>query len=147
MGARSYPHWAPSSPSVNSSSPPGICCEQAPPETSRTKREKPSQRSRFQKPLCAPGKRQRKPHHKQVSKSPPTDVPSLNRAGTPLSTGVPETRAPCKEERTDTPGDWTAPPQGSDSEHRPENLSISVSLLKRGGGSSPNSPQTDNLCP
>ena len=33
------PHWAPSPQNVNHSSPSGVCCKQAPPETSRMKRK------------------------------------------------------------------------------------------------------------
>lgn len=145
-GARAWaqvltPRW-PQLPEWHPQFPSGVCCKQAPPETSGRKRK---HLPKEQIPgLSVRGGGNHIPRQAQVSKLPPPPTPSRSRAGAPLCRAMPATWAPCRRDRTDT-----RPPQASNAERRPRPPGVTSQERRRQAQVAPPPvhPWTGNLCP
>ena len=129
-GARAWaqvltPRW-PQLPEWHPQFPSGVCCKQAPPETSGRKR-KHLPKEQFPG-LSVRGRGNHIPRQAQVSKLPPPPTPSRSRAGAPLCRAMRATRAPCRRDGTGQTHGHRKPPTLSADPGLPE------SLPKKGGG-------------
>ena len=99
------PDWAPSPQHANHSAPSGVCCKQAPPETSRMRRNH-LPKEQLPGPSARGG--EATTHIRHRSPSTPIRHSILKQSGALLRRGTPAPRAPCRREGTDA-----RPPQAS----------------------------------